>query len=76
MLHSYKLSNFPQTNDIIDSLEKSNGNSRVLNDTERRLILRLLEDLLAAICPADGVKRPIPPKDLRTIAKLIELVAK
>ena len=71
-----KLSNFPQINDIIDSLEKSNGNSHVLNDTERRIILRLLEDLLAAICPPGEVKRPIPPKDLRTIAKLMELVAK
>ena len=65
-----------QTDDFIDSLEKSNSTSRVLNDTERRVIRSISQDLNAALSPSGEVHRPILPKDLKTTATFVEVVAK
>ena len=64
-----------QTNEFVNSLEESNDTSRVLNDTERKVIQNISQELNAALSPSDEVIRPIPPKDLKTTAKFMDVVA-
>ena len=64
-----------QTNEFVNNLETSNDTSRVLNDTERNVIQNISQELNAALSPSDEVTRPIPPKDLITTAKFVDIVA-
>ena len=64
-----------QINEFVNNLEKSNDTSRVLNDTERKVIQNISQELNAALSPSDEVTRPIPTKDLKTTAKFMDIVA-
>ena len=64
-----------QITEFVNNLKKSNDTSRVLNDTERNVIQNISQELNAALSPLDEVTRPIPPKDLKTTAKFVDIVA-
>ena len=64
-----------QTNEFVNILENSIDTSHVLNVTERKVIQNISQELNAALSPSDEVARPIPPKDLITTAKFMEIVA-
>ena len=64
-----------QITEFVNNLEKSNDTSRILNDTERNVIQNISQELNAALSPSDEVTRPIPPKDLKTAAKFVDIVA-
>ena len=64
-----------QINEFVNSLENLIDTSRVLNDTERKVIQNISQELNAALSSSDEVTKPIPPKDLITTAKFMEIVA-
>ena len=55
-------------------LEMSNGTNHDLTYSQRRLIQNISHDLNAALNSSEG-KRPIPPQDLKTTAKFMEVLA-
>ena len=64
-----------QISEFVNNLEKSNDTNRVLNDAERNVTQNISQELNAALSPSDEVTKPIPPKDLKTTAKFMDIVA-
>ena len=63
-----------QTDKFVTMLKTSNGTNHDLTYGQRRLIQIISQDLIGALTSTEG-KRPIPPQDLKTTAKFVEVVA-
>ena len=64
-----------QTDDFISSLEKLNGTNRNLSDNERNVFQSISQELNVVLNPSDERNRSIPPRDLKTAVRFVELVA-